>query len=158
MKMAWSAREQFDFAGKYFNLKGVRAKPKPFGGTRPVMMNAGASDVGRAFALRNCEAFFTNASRHSRTEPDSKVSGVKAEAEKFGREIDVYTVGVVTCRPTRKDAEERYRYCADEQAEWSADDLILATKNITKDNHSPEDFTLKRTQYPSGTSRPPPRP
>jgi len=111
MKMAWSDREQFDFAGKYFNLKGVRAKPKPFGGTRPVMMNAGASDVGRAFALRNCEAFFTNASRHSRTETENKVRAVKAEAEKFGREIDVYTVGVVTCRPTRKDAEERYRYC-----------------------------------------------
>jgi alkanesulfonate monooxygenase SsuD/methylene tetrahydromethanopterin reductase-like flavin-dependent oxidoreductase (luciferase family) len=150
MKMAWSDREQFDFAGKYFNLKGVRANPKPFGGTRPVMMNAGASDVGRAFALRNCEAFFTNASRHSRTETETKVRAVKAEAEKFGREIDVYTVGVVTCRPTRKDAEERYRYCAVEQADWSAVDLILAKKNITKDNHSAEDFTLKRTQYANG--------
>jgi dimethylsulfone monooxygenase len=150
MKMAWSDREQFDFAGKYFNLKGVRANPKPFGGTRPVMMNAGASDVGRAFALRNCEAFFTNASRHSRVETETKVRAVKAEAEKFGREIDVYTVGVVTCRPTRKDAEERYRYCAVEQADWSAVDLILAKKNITKDNHSAEDFTLKRTQYANG--------
>jgi dimethylsulfone monooxygenase len=150
MKMAWSDREQFDFAGKYFNLKGVRANPKPFGGTRPVMMNAGASDVGRAFALRNCEAFFTNASRHSRAETETKVRAVKAEAEKFGREIDVYTVGVVTCRPTRKDAEERYRYCAVEQADWSAVDLILAKKNITKDNHSAEDFTLKRTQYANG--------
>jgi len=150
MKMAWSDREQFDFAGKYFNLKGVRANPKPFGGTRPVMMNAGASDVGRAFALRNCEAFFTNASRHSRAETEVKVRAVKAEGEKFGREIDVYTVGVVTCRPTRKDAEERYRYCAVEQADWSAVDLILAKKNITKDNHSPEDFTLKRTQYANG--------
>src|SRR5258706_329414 len=127
----------------------------PFGGTRPVMMNAGASDVGRAFALRNCEAFFTNASRHSRTETENKVRAVKAEAEKFGREIDVYTVGVVTCRPTRKDAEERYRYCAVEQADWSAVDLILAKKNITKENHSPEDFKLKRTQSANGMGRPP---
>ena len=37
--------------------------------------------------------------------------GVKAEAEGIGREIDVYTVGVITCRPTQKDAEDYYRHC-----------------------------------------------
>src|SRR4249920_1574916 len=52
VKLAWSDREDFDFAGRYFDLKQIRAKPKPVGGTRPLMMNAGASDIGRAFALR----------------------------------------------------------------------------------------------------------
>jgi FMNH2-dependent dimethyl sulfone monooxygenase len=150
MKMAWSDREEFDFKGRYFDLKGVRAKPKPYGGTRPLMMNAGASDVGRAFALRNCDAFFTNTSRHVREETEKKVRAVKAEAEKYGREIDVYTVGVITCRPSRKEAEERYRYCAVEQADWSAVDLILAKKNITVHNHSPADFEMKRNQYANG--------
>src|SRR5437588_6981811 len=36
MKMAWSDREEFDFKGRYFDMKGVRAKPKPVGGTRPL--------------------------------------------------------------------------------------------------------------------------
>ena len=150
MKLAWSDRADFDFAGRYFDLKGIRAKPKPFGGTRPLMMNAGASDVGRAFALRNCDAFFTNASRISRQETEQKVRGVKAEAEKFGREIDVYTVGVVTCRPTMKEAEAYYRHCVEDQADWSAVDLILAKKNITTQNHSAADFQMKRTQYAHG--------
>ncbi len=46
----------------------MRAKPKPFGGTRPLIMNAGASPTGRAFAIRNCDAFFTQASRTSMAE------------------------------------------------------------------------------------------
>jgi len=150
VKRAWSEREDFDFAGRYFNLKGIRAKPKPVGGTRPLMMNAGASDVGRAFALRNCDAFFTNASRRSRDETEAKVRAVKAEAEKIGREIDVYTVGVVTCRPTMKDAEAYYRHSVVENADWSAVDLILAKKNITPQNHSPEDFQRARNGYAQG--------
>ncbi|HLH91547.1 MAG TPA: LLM class flavin-dependent oxidoreductase [Xanthobacteraceae bacterium] len=150
VKLAWSDREDFDFAGRYFDLKAIRAKPKPFGGTRPLMMNAGASDVGRAFALKNCDAFFTNASRRSREETEQKVRDVKAEAAKLGREIDVYTVGVVTCRPTMKDAEAYYRHCVVENADWSAVDLILAKKNITPQNHSPEEFQRARNGYAQG--------
>ena len=44
-----------------------RCAPSPsrYGGTRPLIMNAGASPTGRAFAIRNCDAFFTQASRTS---------------------------------------------------------------------------------------------
>src|ERR1700742_3024140 len=61
VKRAWSA-EEFDFDGRYFKLSGVRAKPGPIGGTRPVIMNAGQSASGQAFAMRNCDAFFTSTS------------------------------------------------------------------------------------------------
>ena len=33
VKLAWSPHEDFDFDGHFFKLKGVRAKPKPYGGT-----------------------------------------------------------------------------------------------------------------------------
>src|SRR5262249_3967942 len=87
LKRAWWEPSDFAFAGRYFDLKGIRAKPKPFGGTRPLIMNAGASDVGRAFALRNCDAFFTNARSRARDDTEAKVRTVKAEAAKYGREI-----------------------------------------------------------------------
>ena len=45
--------------------EGIRGKPKPYGGARPVIMNAGASPAGQAFAIRNCDAFFSQASRTS---------------------------------------------------------------------------------------------
>jgi alkanesulfonate monooxygenase SsuD/methylene tetrahydromethanopterin reductase-like flavin-dependent oxidoreductase (luciferase family) len=149
MKMTYE-RDDFDYEGHYFDIKGVRSKPKPYGGTRPLMMNAGASDTGRSFALRNCDAFFTNTPNRQRDETEAKVRGIKAEAERYGREIDVYTVGVITCRPTKADAEAYYRHCVVEQADWSAVDLILAKKNITKDNHSPEEFQKKRNGYAQG--------
>src|SRR5437764_14543711 len=56
---AWSELDTFDFAGHYLKLSGVRAKPKPYGGTRPIIMNAGSSATGQAVALRNCDAYFT---------------------------------------------------------------------------------------------------
>ena len=62
VKLAWSSQEDFDFDGRFFKLTGVRAKPKPFGGTRPLLMNAGASTAGQAFAIRNCDALFSTIS------------------------------------------------------------------------------------------------
>ena len=55
----------------YIKLKKVRAKPKPYGGTRPLIMNAGSTPTGQAFALRNCDAFFTATS-------ESRQGGVEA--------------------------------------------------------------------------------
>ena len=43
IKLMWSAPDDFDFDGAFIKLKKVRAKPKPYGGTQPVIMNAGAS-------------------------------------------------------------------------------------------------------------------
>src|ERR1700730_8407493 len=63
VKLAWSAQPEFDFAGQFIKLQGVRAKPKPYDGTRPLIMNAGASPTGRAFAIRNCDALFSNVAR-----------------------------------------------------------------------------------------------
>jgi FMNH2-dependent dimethyl sulfone monooxygenase len=101
VKLAWSPQMDFNFDGQFFKLKRVRAKPKPYGGTRPLIMNAGASATGQAFAIRNCDALFSTISRGiSFEETASHVSSVRALARQAGREIDVYTVGVVTCRPT----------------------------------------------------------
>jgi alkanesulfonate monooxygenase SsuD/methylene tetrahydromethanopterin reductase-like flavin-dependent oxidoreductase (luciferase family) len=150
VKLAWGPQEDFNFQGEYIKLANIRAKPKPFGGTRPLIMNAGASPTGRVFALRNCDAFFTQASRRSLEETAQRVHDVKAEAARHGREIDVYTVGVVTCRPTLKEAEEYYRHCIVERADWSAVDLILVKKNISPQTVGEERFLQERTNYANG--------
>ena len=79
VRRAWSEPDEFDFEGRYFKLEGVRAKPKPYGGTRPIIMNAGSSGTGQAFALRNCDAFFTatGATRSSLAGAAGKVEEVK---------------------------------------------------------------------------------
>ena len=148
--MIWSDQEDFDFQRKYFSMKGVRGKPKPFGGTRPLMMNAGSSGTGQAFAIRNCDAFFLQASRDSLAETAQRVAGVQKLAKEGGRDIGCYTVGVITCRPTQKEADDYYHYSVVEHADWSAVDGILALKNISPQTVPMPEFVLKRNQYAQG--------
>jgi dimethylsulfone monooxygenase len=150
IKLIWSGQEDFDFQRKYFNMRGIRGKPKPYGGTRPLMMNAGSSPTGQAFAIRNCDAFFLQASRDSLAETAQRVTTVQQRARQGGREIGCYTVGVVTCRPTRKEAEDYYQYSIVEHADWSAVDGILALKNISPQTVPMEEYLRKRSQYAQG--------
>jgi FMNH2-dependent dimethyl sulfone monooxygenase len=71
VKRVWS-EDDFDFDGRYYHFAGVRVKPKPYGGTRPVIMNAGASGDGQSFAIRNCDAYFTGVRMSSFDEHTSK--------------------------------------------------------------------------------------
>ena len=150
IKMIWSETEDFDFDGKYLHLKGIRGKPKPCGGARPVIMNAGASPTGQAFAIRNCDAFFMQASRTSLGETAQRVANARNAAKELGRELGVYTVGVITCKPTRQQAEDYYHYSIVEHADWSAVDGILALKNISPQTVPMEEYVTKRNQYAQG--------
>ena len=161
MMQAWTGPEQFDFNGKYLELENVRAKPKPFGGSRPLIMNAGASGAGQAFAMRNCDAFFTSMSsaRIVKTGKGGydnsgdvdlieltarKVEQIKADAKSYGREIEVYTQGQVICRPTQREAEDYYHWANVENAEWPAIDRMLELHNITTANTPADEFAQKR--------------
>jgi FMNH2-dependent dimethyl sulfone monooxygenase len=150
IKAIWSDREDFDFDGNYLRMRGIRGKPKPYGGTRPVIMNAGASPTGQAFAIKNCDAFFLQASRSSLDETAQRVRLAKDAARAQGREIGCYTVGVVTCRPTQKEAEDYFRYSIVERADWNAVDGILALKNISPQTVPMEEFLKQRSGYAQG--------
>ena len=150
IKMIWSDRQDFDFTGTYLKLKGIRGKPKPCGGTRPVIMNAGASPTGQAFAIRNCDAFFLQASRTSLDETAQRVATAKDQARQFGRELGVYTVGVITCKPTPKEAKDYYHHCIVEHADWSAVDGILGLKNISPQTVPMEEYLTQRSHYAQG--------
>jgi len=151
VKRAWSEPGSFDFAGQFLKLEGVRAHPKPFGGRRPILMNAGSSPVGQAFALRNCDAFFvaTAGSRTSLEGNVKKVAEIKEAARAVGREIEVFTVGQVICRPSQKQAEDYYRHAIIENADWVAIDGMLANKSITPQTIPPEEYIKKRQYFAS---------
>jgi len=151
VKMAWGPREDFNFDGQFIKLKSVRAKPKPYGGTRPLIMNAGSSGPGQAFAMRNCDAYFTATaeSRQSVEATQKMIAGIKGEARAIGREIEVFTVGQVTCRPTQKEAEDYYRHAIIEQADWGAVDGMLTIKNITPQTVGAQEYQKKREYFAS---------
>ena len=151
IKRAWTEPGDFDFAGQYLKLKGVRAFPKPYGETRPIIMNAGRSPVGQAFALRNCDAFFTATvdSRHSIEANAKKVAETKSAARQLGRDIEVYTIGQVVCRPTQQEADDYYRHAILDNADWGAVEQMMALKNITRQTVTADEYA-KQQQYFAG--------
>jgi len=114
-------------------------------------MNAGASPTGQAFAIRNCDALFSHVSSAMRLdETAAHVKKVRALAREHSRDIDVYTVGVITCRPTAAEAEAYWRHCIVDNADWAAVDNILAMRNITQETHGPEEFDRLRKHQANG--------
>jgi dimethylsulfone monooxygenase len=87
---------------------------------------------------------------HVADETTSYVKDIKASARRDGREIDVYTVGVVTCRPTVREAQEHWRYCIVDSADWAAVDNILGMRNITPETHGAEEFERLRNHQANG--------
>jgi FMNH2-dependent dimethyl sulfone monooxygenase len=108
----------FDFDGHYLQLRGLEAEPTPFGGSRPVVMNAGASAAGKAFALTHADYLFTPL--RTLEQGAESVRGLKADAHARGRDIDLFTNVHIICRPTKREADEYYHYFADAQADWGA--------------------------------------
>jgi alkanesulfonate monooxygenase SsuD/methylene tetrahydromethanopterin reductase-like flavin-dependent oxidoreductase (luciferase family) len=151
VKRMWGPEEGFDFDGRYLKLKDVRLKPKPHGGTRPLIMNAGTSATGRAYALKNCDALFTAVRYPSLGHAAREVTEMRAAAQTIGREIGVYTVGEVVCRPTRTEAQEYFRWWTEEQADWGAVDFMLAQKYVDR-NADPERYERMRKALVHGQS------
>ncbi|MDF2115858.1 LLM class flavin-dependent oxidoreductase [Roseiarcaceae bacterium H3SJ34-1] len=146
VKLAWTKQEDFDYRGNFFDLHGVRAYPKPVGGSRPVIMNAGGSPVGQAFALRNCDAFFTAtaSSRLSIEENTRTIRGIKDAASAMGRETEVFTVGQVICRTSKAEAQDYYQHAIVDEADWDAIDSMLANRGMTPQNTPADEFREKR--------------
>lgn len=134
LKQMWSEKEAFNFEGEYLHLRNVVAKPKLYNDASPLIINAGQSPVGRAFAMRHCHAFFTNFREADVKRSADFVRDFKAEAKQQGRDVDVYTQGHVVCRPTRKEAEDYFHYFTTEAADYGALTEALRLKNITPDN------------------------
>jgi FMNH2-dependent dimethyl sulfone monooxygenase len=118
VKRVWSETEPFDFDGKFFQLKGVLGKPKPWFGEPPILISAGNSEVGRGFAARHVDCQFM-AIGHLET-LKTETDGVRAIARAAGREFGVYASGHLIARPTQKEAEDYYHYIVYDMGDWEA--------------------------------------
>jgi FMNH2-dependent dimethyl sulfone monooxygenase len=105
----------------------------------------------REHAARYEFAFFvaTAGSRTSLEGNAKKVTEIKRAAQNVGREIEVYTVGQVICRPSQKEAEDYYRHAVIENADWGAIDGMLANKSITPQTIPPDEYYKKRQYFAS---------
>jgi dimethylsulfone monooxygenase len=124
LKRIYAEDEPFDYRGKYFDLKGVGGKPKPWLLGRPLLMSAGSSPAGRKFAVNNTDCLFMVITSDDSIADD--VAQVRAfpGAEKCG----LYASGHLLCRATAKETQEYYHYLVHETGDWEAAEQIIAKR------------------------------
>ncbi len=123
VKRIWSQDQPFDHDGANFHLKNVLSKPKPFWGERPILVSAGNSETGRAFAAQNADCLFTAI---------PKLEDIPAKVDYFracapaGQLRNIFSSAHLMCRPTRKEAQEYHHYIVHEMGDWEAADYAAS--------------------------------
>jgi alkanesulfonate monooxygenase SsuD/methylene tetrahydromethanopterin reductase-like flavin-dependent oxidoreductase (luciferase family) len=145
----WESDAPFDWDGDFFHLRQVHGAPKPFGGTRPPVMNAGSSTEGREFAARNADFLFTVLIDIAQGAAD--VESIKERARTgYDRDIDVFTTSYVVCRPTAQEARDYHAHYVDENADWPAVDRLMELQGLHAKSFPPEAFALFRNRFAAG--------
>ncbi|HLG72888.1 MAG TPA: LLM class flavin-dependent oxidoreductase [Chloroflexota bacterium] len=138
LKWIWASDEPLDFEGDYYQSYGVRISPKPVRQPRPVLMNAGNSDVGMAFAARHCDwAFLTG---RTVEEYGEMVKKVHALAAGYGRKIRAATMVHVIMADTDAAANEIVDWVRAEVDEEAVRNFFV--------NHASESTSNIRQRYP----------
>jgi FMN-dependent oxidoreductase (nitrilotriacetate monooxygenase family) len=101
---------QISHHGRFLRVRGPFSAPRSQQG-RPVHIQAGSSNQGRAFAARNAEAIFT--AHQTLTDAQAFYHDIKAQARAFGRNPDHVLVlpGISPfIGDSAEEAEEKFRY------------------------------------------------
>jgi dimethylsulfone monooxygenase len=149
VRRMWERHEAFDFDGAFIKLKNVEAEPKPYGNTRPVIMNAGSSVTGRAFATQHADYWFSAVRTLEQAAGD--IRDAHERARSLGRSDfgGVFATASVVCRPTRREAEEYFNHYANEHADFAAVKHMLTVANGST-SFKPEVYERMRVRIAAG--------
>jgi alkanesulfonate monooxygenase SsuD/methylene tetrahydromethanopterin reductase-like flavin-dependent oxidoreductase (luciferase family) len=119
----WSERQSFDHTGTHFDLKGAYSQPHGVQ-ARPVLLNAGRSPRGRAFAAKHCNIAFVSAHNPDLAAITGQVAEYRQEARaNFGTEIEIWMSAYVVLRDTIAEA----RAYAEDYIITQGDDAAVQT-------------------------------
>lgn len=123
VKRIWSEEKPFDYDGRHYKLKGVLGKPKPWWGSRPILVSAGNSDTGRDFAIGNADCLFTTVPPNA-ADMQAKFEGFRKAAPP-GQLRNLFASAHLMVRPTAKEAQDYYHYVVHEKGDWESADFAF---------------------------------
>lgn len=116
VRRVWT-EDAFDHDGTYFQMKGAYGNPKPVQKPFPMVMNAGNSKQGSAFAARYGDLNYINI--FTLDGAAGQVAGVRASAKAVGKDKVLVMASVtILCRDTQEEIDEYYRYLVHEYGDW----------------------------------------
>ena len=141
IKRLWTEDDAFDHEGRFYKIAKGYLQPKPIQQPYPAIMNAGASERGRHFAVRHCDLIFTVIRTGGFDECRAHVQAYHRLArEEYGREIRVWTLANIVQGETEKEAREFYDYYVHRKGDWAAARNMIETftLDINERNFAPE--------------------
>jgi dimethylsulfone monooxygenase len=115
VRRIWSEDTPFDYHGKHFDLNGVISRPKPVGDSHPLVMSAGSSGTGRAFAAKNADCLFMTVIRL-----ETLAQEIRELREVAKRPVGVFGSAHIICKATERETDDYYHYLVDEMGDWEA--------------------------------------
>lgn len=106
VKRLWSEEEPISVDGQYYRTKGRIKVPRPVQKPHPLLVSAGASDAGLAFAARHCDNLVTLANS---VDGLNKVGNkLAAITEQNGRSVGLCPFSLALIRDEEGRAEEEF--------------------------------------------------
>lgn len=142
----------FDWDSEFYHFRNLHSAPTSLQRPWPVIMSAGFSSKGRAFAGQTADVLFTTVTEMNQVR--SLVDDVHNTAAFYSRHVDVYTMAHIVCRPTRAEAEDYYYYYfAEQMADRAALDYYKQRKGLM--NRNDERFIDRPllTRFSRGTGK-----
>jgi FMNH2-dependent dimethyl sulfone monooxygenase len=138
LKRLWTETE-FDYIGRFLDLKGLMSDPKPLQQPYPALMNAGGSDRGKQFVARNCDIAFIQPKGHSDEVLRDQVDAYRKYAfDEYGRQIQIWTTAYVVQGDSIADAERFVEYYAVERGDDEHADAFI-NENLAHAKTMPPD-------------------
>lgn len=147
VRQVWTHDGPFRWEGQHFRGEGIYAYPRPYDGQPPIM-NAAGSGEGREFAVRNADYLFMIAVDLDQAK--AEVADIKAKASALGHDTGVFTLAHCVCRPTQREAEDYYRWYADENADWPAVDNLMRLQGLHAQSFPEEALRTMRGRFAAG--------
>ncbi len=131
IKRLWTSEDEFDFDGKFYNVKGAIMAPKPIQKPHPAIMAAGVSPKGRQFAAHHADVNFVNLEAHDLDSMRARVESSRKTAwDECKREIQVWTNAYIFQGDTEADARALYKECVFEKGDWEGVENLVNTMGI----------------------------
>jgi FMNH2-dependent dimethyl sulfone monooxygenase len=137
IKLLWTRQEEFDYEGKFYNIRKGWMMPKPIQQPYPVVMNAGGSERGRRFATQFCDVAFVAVQSHDPEQIRQQVGKYRTMAREHGRDIQVWTNAYIVQGETEADAKSYFDYYVNQYGDWEAAENLVSMLGIKSESFPP---------------------
>jgi len=121
--------KEFDYNGKYFQLKSVSGEPGSIQQPHPAIISAAYSPVGRDFAIKTSDFILTMFSDFdSAVQEVQDIRDREAKAGRAGDPLGLIGTVSITCRESRDEAEAFNHYYAVEQRDEIAVEQFVTAR------------------------------